>query len=114
MSRYFDWTYNYLPGAIVGSYEATQLLAATRRGFELTEADYQTTLQSFATRAPLDSPQLSGTPRGPHAQAGDNSTQLATTGWVVQAVNLQGIAASDQLAWARQMRRARLAFWNLL
>lgn len=45
-----------------------------------------------ALRAPIDSPQLTGTPTAPTAAAGTNTTQIATTAFVKSAVD--GIKAS--------------------
>lgn len=47
-------------------------------------------------KAPLASPTLTGTPKAPTALAGTNSTQIATTAFVQNAVS-NGIAASDAL-----------------
>lgn len=41
-----------------------------------------------STRAPVDSPNFTGTPTGPTATAGANTTQLATTAFVANAVNV--------------------------
>ncbi|KAF0813573.1 hypothetical protein IGB42_01924 [Andreprevotia sp. IGB-42] len=110
---YFTWTYNYLPGAIVGSSEASQLLGAVRAGFDAVAADYTTTQAAFALKANLASPQLSGVPQAPTALAGDNTQQIATTAYVLSALNLAGISGSNLLQWERQMRRAKQAYWNM-
>lgn len=41
-----------------------------------------------STRAPVESPNFTGTPTGPTATAGTNTTQLATTAFVTNAVNV--------------------------
>jgi hypothetical protein len=42
------------------------------------------------TRAPLDSPQLTGTPTAPTPDTADNSTKLATTAWVLAQAFVRG------------------------
>lgn len=49
-------------------------------------ATYLTTTAASSTYAPLASPALSGTPTAPTANAGTNSTQIATTAYVDGAV----------------------------
>lgn len=54
------------------------------------------------TKAPLASPALTGTPTAPTAAAGTNSTQIATTAFVANAVSQgvsQGIAANDAMVF---------------
>lgn len=54
-----------------------------------------------ATRAPLASPTFTGTPAAPTPAAGNNSTQIATTAFVRNAVNsidLSGYASLDNAA----------------
>ena len=48
-----------------------------------------TLTNSIATKAPLASPALTGTPTAPTASAGTNTTQLATTAFVTAAVSLE-------------------------
>jgi hypothetical protein len=48
-----------------------------------------TLTNSIATKAPLASPALTGTPTAPTASAGTNTTQLATTAFVTAAVSLK-------------------------
>lgn len=48
---------------------------------------------SLASKAPTESPNLTGTPKAPTAPAGTNTTQLATTAFVQSAVG--GIAAAS-------------------
>jgi len=107
---YFTWTFNYLPGAEIGSAEHTQMLGAVRAGFDLVAIDTSTLDLS---KAPVASPQFTGKPRGPTPAASDNSTQLATTEWVVTAMNMQSIAASDLDEWEREMLRAKHAYWGM-
>lgn len=47
--------------------------------------------------APKASPVLTGTPKAPTAKAGDNSTQLATTGFVAEAIAAQASSAPEGL-----------------
>ena len=44
--------------------------------------DYLTTATAASTYAPIASPTLTGTPAGPTAASGTNTTQLATTAFV--------------------------------
>lgn len=53
---------------------------------------------SLATKAPLDSPALTGTPTAPTAASGTDTTQIATTAFVQEAVSA-GIAASDAMVF---------------
>ena len=47
------------------------------------DANFSTTITtSLATKAPLDSPTLTGTPAAPTASSGTNTTQIATTAFV--------------------------------
>jgi hypothetical protein len=39
------------------------------------------------TKAPLNSPALTGTPTAPTASVGTNNTQIATTGFVTSTIN---------------------------
>lgn len=50
----------------------------------------------LGTKAPLESPALTGTPTAPTAADGTNTTQIATTAFVKTAVE-QGMAAADAL-----------------
>lgn len=52
--------------------------------------------QSLAAYAKLNSPALTGTPTAPTAVSGTNTTQIATTAFVANAVSA-GIAASDAM-----------------
>lgn len=46
----------------------------------------QATTQALATKAPIASPELTGTPKAPLALAGSNDMQIANTAFVHQAV----------------------------
>ena len=48
------------------------------------------TVVGLSSKAPLESPVLTGTPTAPTATAGDNSTQIATTAFVTSAVAAGG------------------------
>jgi len=67
----------------LGSYALTSALASYATTASL--ASYATTA-SLANYAPLASPALSGTPTAPTAGGGTNSTQIATTAFVQNAV----------------------------
>tara|TARA_B100000424_G_scaffold117538_2_gene88727 strand:+ start:599 stop:2620 length:2022 start_codon:yes stop_codon:yes gene_type:complete len=62
------------------------------------DENFSTTVtNSIATKAPLASPALTGTPTAPTASAGTNTTQLATTAFVTTAVagaTIDGISTS--------------------
>lgn len=45
-------------------------------------------------KAPLDSPEFTGTPKAPTASAGTNTTQIATTAFVTAGLNLKANLAS--------------------
>ena len=49
------------------------------------------------TKAPLASPALTGTPTAPTPTAGDNTTKLATTAFVQNAVSSSAVAALDDI-----------------
>ena len=49
-------------------------------------------------KAPLANPELTGTPRAPTADAGTNTTQIATTEFVTRAVS-QGFVANDAMVF---------------
>ena len=55
------------------------------------DANFATTVtNSIATKAPLASPVLTGTPEAPTAASGTNTTQIATTAFVQSAVSASG------------------------
>ena len=66
------------------------------------EMDDGTTLQhkmksvddSLALKAPIESPNLTGTPKAPTASAGTNTTQIANTSFVQSAVSNHNTASS--------------------
>jgi len=59
--------------------------------------DQNTLTNELALKAPLASPGLTGTPTAPTASQGTNSTQLATTAFVVAAINALISAAPGAL-----------------
>ena len=60
-----------------------------------TADDVETLANALALRAPLASPALTGTPTAPTAAGGTNTTQVATTAFVVNAVGGRLAAASN-------------------
>jgi len=61
------------------------------------DANFSTTVtNSIATKAPLASPALTGTPTAPTASSGTNTTQLATTAFVTSATS--GLATDSNVA----------------
>lgn len=66
----------------------------TRDGFGITDVYTKTeTDAELAAKAPLASPVLTGVPEAPTAASGDNTTQIATTAFVQDAVASAGGAA---------------------
>ena len=58
------------------------------------DANFSTTItNSIAAKAPLASPNLTGTPTAPTAGASTNNTQLATTAYVTNAISAVGAVA---------------------
>ena len=57
-------------------------------------------------KAPLASPTLTGIPKAPTAAASTNTTQIATTAFVTNAVTTQGSSASSALATETSNREA--------
>ena len=55
--------------------------------------DVDVTIQSLTTKAPADSPALTGTPTAPTAAQGTNTTQLATTEFVNSEISADLTAA---------------------
>lgn len=53
-------------------------------------------MYTIETKAPIESPELTGIPKAPTAPMGTNTTQIATTAFVQTAVS-EGISASDAL-----------------
>lgn len=56
---------------------------------------YTTLVAALALKAPLASPALTGMPTAPTASPGDNSTQIATTAYVDDAVSGGGGGTTD-------------------
>ena len=58
------------------------------------DANFSTTItNSIAAKAPLASPNLTGTPTAPTAIASTNNTQIATTAYVTNAISAVGAVA---------------------
>lgn len=68
-----------------------------------TQADFN----SIPNLAPKASPALTGTPTGPTATSGDNTTQLATTAFVTAAIAAAGGGLS-----VRMLDKGRLNFYG--
>jgi hypothetical protein len=71
----------------------------------LAESDVTNLVSDLATKAPLASPALTGTPTAPSPTVGDNSTKIATTGFVTTAV--AGAGSSPATFSARGTVRQR-------
>jgi hypothetical protein len=69
------------------SSSATQATAGTRSLRALSQIIVNNIANLFATRAPLASPALTGTPTTPTAAQTVNNTQIASTAYVKTAVN---------------------------
>ena len=70
------------------------------------DPNFATTMTNLiATKAPLESPALTGTPTAPTAAAGTKTTQLATTAFVADAVETGSEYATmlDELEYATQL-----------
>ena len=66
------------------------------------DANFATTVtNNLATKAPLASPALTGTPTAPTASNSTNNTQIATTAFVKTAVSSGNSATATKLATAR-------------
>jgi hypothetical protein len=64
-------------------------------------------INSIPNLAPKASPALTGTPTGPTATSGDNTTQLATTAFVTAAIAAAGGGLS-----VRMLDKGRLNFYG--
>lgn len=102
-----------------------QLLAALKKlflqpGNNLSEILNKTAALNNLGGAPLESPTFTGTPKGPTAVAGTNSTQLATTAFVQVLAglmlktgnNLSEIAAAGPDAVSAALSNLSIAFRN--
>ena len=70
------------------------------------KADYYTTTEEdalLATKAPLASPALTGTPTAPTATSGTSTTQLATTAFVQNHSNLYGVCSTAAATAAKEV-----------
>jgi len=78
------------PGAsktITAFDEVDGKVTATFSDISITESQVTNLTNDLAAKAPLNSPDLTGTPTAPTAAAGTNSTQIATTAFVHDAVS---------------------------
>ena len=78
----------YLLGMLSGVAPTMDGVAAVGTSTRLARADHRHPTDT--SRAPLDSPALTGTPTAPTPDAGDNSTRLATTAWVLVQAFVRG------------------------
>lgn len=67
--------------------ETDGYIDATFQDIAITESQVANLTTDLANKAPLASPALTGTPTAPTASAGTNSTQIATTAFVKNAVD---------------------------
>ena len=70
------------------------------------KADYYTKTEEdalLATKAPLGSPALTGTPTAPTAASGTSTTQLATTAFVQNHSNLYGVCSTAAATAAKEV-----------
>jgi len=90
---------NVLDGATLSTAELNILDGATLSTTELNYVDGVTSAiqTQLNTKAPLASPALTGTPTAPTAAGGTNTTQVATTAFVVDAVNTATAANTVEL-----------------
>ena len=80
---YVDSEVTALVASAPGALDTLNELAAALND----DANFSTTVtNSIATKAPLASPSLTGTPTAPTATSGANTTQIATTAFVQAAV----------------------------
>ena len=80
---YVDTQINAVIDSAPGALDTLNELAAALND----DASFSTTVtNSLATKAPLASPSLTGTPTAPTASSGTNNTQIATTAFVQAAV----------------------------
>ena len=80
---------------------STNTIAANISGDAATASNAKsgsTLATTLAAKAPLASPALTGTPTAPTAAAGTNTTQIATTAFVKQAVT-DGLATADAMIY---------------
>jgi len=90
---------NILDGVTSSTAELNILDGATLSTTELNYVDGVTSAiqTQLNAKAPLASPALTGTPTAPTASAGTNTTQVATTAFVVDAVNTATAANTVEL-----------------
>jgi hypothetical protein len=73
-------------------------IAATFQDIQIAESQVTNLTTDLGLKAPLASPEFTGTPTAPTASTGDDSTQIATTAFVQTAV-AQGLATADALVY---------------
>lgn len=73
-------------------------ISATYSNIAIAESQVTNLTTDLAAKAPLASPALTGTPTAPTANAGTNTTQIATTAFVKTAVE-NGLATADALTY---------------
>ena len=87
--------------AITDSTGTSETSTATRFVYSVSQnanGEISVKTRPLPTYAPLASPALTGTPTAPTATAGTNSTQIATTAFVANAVS-QGFNANDAMVF---------------
>lgn len=95
---YYTRLFDVMPGAIIRSDPVEQEFVLIQQGFDGVDIELQAQDADIQTRAPINSPALTGTPTAPTPPLGDASTRIATTDFVAQqafATNLPGQTGND-------------------
>jgi len=73
-------------------------IAASASPIQIAESQVTNLTSDLASKAPLDSPALTGTPTAPTATSGTNTTQIATTAFVIAEIN-DRLGGADALVY---------------
>ena len=74
-------------------------IAATASNIQITESQVTNLTSDLALKAPLASPELTGTPTAPTAAQGTNTTQIATTEFVVTEIDAKIEELGDAMVY---------------
>ena len=74
-------------------------IAATASNIQITESQVTNLTSDLALKAPLASPELTGTPTAPTATQGTNTTQIATTEFVVTEIDAKIEELGDAMVY---------------
>jgi len=102
----FTGTVTIPAGASISGYLTTSTAASTYQT-QAGMSSYLTTSTASSTYAPLDSPTLTGTPLSTTAAADTNTTQIATTAFVVGQASSTTPAATGTAAVGTSLKYAR-------